>query len=67
MDRIETPLELAERRIREGEERIARQRALISKLTDQGGHALLYDAVLFLQALEAVQREHVAILARMRR
>ncbi|WP_292322649.1 hypothetical protein [Mesorhizobium sp.] len=56
-------MEMAERHVREGAERIARQRALIDRLADRG--LPIYDAVVMLQAFEAAQREHVAHFQRM--
>lgn len=52
----ETPLEVADRHVREGEERIAKQRALIAELErDQHGQ-LLPGARELLAQLEASQR-----------
>ncbi|WP_245513604.1 MULTISPECIES: hypothetical protein [unclassified Mesorhizobium] len=56
-------MEMAERHVREGAERIARQRALIDSLAERG--LPIYDAVVMLQAFEAAQRQHVAHLERL--
>ncbi|TGP26311.1 hypothetical protein EN827_01110 [Mesorhizobium sp. M1D.F.Ca.ET.184.01.1.1] len=60
MPRRESLMEMAERHVREGAERIARQRALIDRLAERG--LPIYDAVVMLQAFEAAQREHIAHL-----
>ena len=62
----ETPLETAERQVRESEELIARQEALVRSLKEQGQRPMIYDAVVFLQSLRAEQRERVATLKRLR-
>ncbi|MEW6634440.1 MAG: hypothetical protein AB1440_26485 [Pseudomonadota bacterium] len=57
---------MAERDVREGEERIARQMALIDKLAHRGHSLMIYNAVVFLHDLQAVQRVHAAHLERLR-
>ncbi|CDX55583.1 conserved hypothetical protein [Mesorhizobium plurifarium] len=64
MQTHETPLEMAERHVREGAERIARQRALIDRMAERG--QLSDEAQLFLDQLQAAQREHTAHLDRLR-
>jgi hypothetical protein len=64
MPQHETELEIAESLVREGELRIARQKVTVKKLEDSGDE-FVYDARLMLQALEHVQRKHVADLERL--
>lgn len=63
MPHRETVLQMVERHVREGAERIARQRALVDRLANRG--LPVYDAVVMLQGFEAIQREHVAHLSRL--
>ncbi|WP_181183613.1 MULTISPECIES: hypothetical protein [unclassified Mesorhizobium] len=52
--------------MREGQELIARQEALVRSLKEQGQRLMIYNAVVFLQSLRAEQRERVATLKRLR-
>ncbi|TGS51720.1 hypothetical protein EN844_33975, partial [Mesorhizobium sp. M3A.F.Ca.ET.201.01.1.1] len=60
----ETQLEMAERHVREGEAIIARQRALIDRLA-QDGHPT-GEARKFLRKFQKAQEEHVAHLEQLR-
>ena len=66
MSRPEIELKMAERHVREGAERIAGQQALVRRLEAQGRSSMIYDAVVFLQTLQAEQREQIAHLERLR-
>ena len=63
MPRHETLLEMAERHVREGEALIARQRALIERLA-QDGHPT-DEAQEFLRNFLRAQAEHIAHLQRL--
>ncbi|AZO12913.1 hypothetical protein EN817_11335 [Mesorhizobium sp. M3A.F.Ca.ET.174.01.1.1] len=64
MPRRETQLEMAQRHVREGEERIARQRDLIERLAEHGHPT--DEAVKMLQEFQAIQLEHITHLERLR-
>ena len=62
----ETPLQMTERHVREGEQRIANQKALIARLKHVG-NALQFDAaVIFLEQMEDFQRLSVEHMDRER-
>lgn len=65
MPSSETLLEMAERDVCEGEERIERQRKLIDKLADDGHPT--DEALAFLQELQKAQLEHITQLERLRK
>ncbi|RWB75869.1 MAG: hypothetical protein EOQ50_10325 [Mesorhizobium sp.] len=60
----ETQLQIAERHVSEGAQRIARQRALIVWMTERGLPTA--EAQIFLRELQAAQRELTAHLERLR-
>ena len=51
----ETPLQMTERHVREGEQRIANQKALIARLKHVGNAVPIDEAVIFLGQLEDFQ------------
>ncbi|AZO58959.1 hypothetical protein EJ078_06315 [Mesorhizobium sp. M1A.F.Ca.IN.022.06.1.1] len=64
MPRRETPLEMAQRHVREGAERIAHQRALIARMELRGQS--IGEAEHRLREFQAAQRQHTDHLRRLR-
>jgi hypothetical protein len=63
---IETPLQMTERHVREGEQRIANQKALIARLKHVGNAVPIDAAVIFLEQMEDFQRLSVEHMDRER-
>ena len=63
---IETPLQMTERHVREGEQRIANQKALIARLKRVGNAVSIDAAVIFLGQMEDFQRLSVEHMDRER-
>ena len=63
---IETPLQMTERHVREGEQRIANQKALIARLKHVGNAVPIDEAVIFLGQMEDFQRLSVEHMDRER-
>jgi hypothetical protein len=63
---IETPLQMTERHVREGEQRIANQKALIARLKHVGNAVPIDAAVIFLEQMEDFQRLSVEHMHRER-
>ena len=62
----ETPLHMTERHVREGEQRIANQKALIARLKHVGNAVPIDAAVIFLEQMEDFQRLSVEHMDRER-
>jgi hypothetical protein len=63
---IETPLQMTERHVREGAQRIANQKALIARLKHVGNAVTIDAAVIFLGQMEDFQRLSVEHMDRER-
>ena len=62
----ETPLQMTERHVREGEQRIANQKALIARLKHVGNAVPIDEAVIILGQMEDFQRLSVEHMDRER-
>jgi hypothetical protein len=62
----ETPLQMTERHVREGEQRMANQKALIARLKHVGNAVPIDAAVIFLEQMEDFQRLSVEHMDRER-